>query len=68
MINRERVRQMFVHYRRRLKKYGLKEEDGNMHAFRTTGSPCSCPACSGEKYSRKQKHKNADMKQELDAL
>lgn len=59
---------MYVHYRRRLRKYGLRETDGNMHAFRTTGSPCSCAACSGEKYSRKQKHKNADMKKELEAL
>ena len=59
---------MFTHYRRRLKKYGLSENDGNMHAFRTTGSPCSCGACSGEKYSRKEKHKNAEMKKELEAL
>jgi hypothetical protein len=57
MVNRERVKQMFSHYKKRLKKYGLKESDGKMYAFRTTGSPCSCPACSGEKYSRKQKHK-----------
>jgi len=58
---------MFAHYRKRLKKYCLKEEDGNMTAFRTTGSPCSCPACSGEKYSRKQKHKN-DMKEKFEVL
>lgn len=58
---------MFAHYRKRLKKYGLSEEDGNMTAFRTTGSPCSCPACSGEKYSRKQKHKNK-MKEDFEAL
>ena len=58
---------MFTHYRRRLKKYGLSEEDGNMTAFRTTGSPCSCSACSGEKYSRKQKHKN-QMKENFEAL
>lgn len=67
MINRERVKKMFVHYRRRLKRYGLKENDGNMHAFRSTGSPCSCPACSGEKYNRKQKHKK-NMKKEFEAL
>jgi len=54
---------MFAHYRKRLRKYGLSEEDGNMTAFRTTGSPCSCPACSGEKYSRKQKHKTDYMKE-----
>lgn len=26
--------------------------------FKTTGKPCSCYACSPNKYSRKQKHKN----------
>ena len=56
MINRERVKKMFSHYRKRLKKYSLKESSGQ-HVFRTTGSPCSCPACGGEKYNRKQKHK-----------
>jgi len=56
MINRERVKQMFSHYRKRLKKYGLNDEK-HQHLFRTTGSPCSCAACSGEKYNRKQKHK-----------
>jgi len=67
MINRVRVKQMFSHYRKRLKKYCLTEKDGNMTAFRTTGSPCSCPACSGEKYNRKQKHKN-DMKKDFEVL
>jgi hypothetical protein len=67
MISRERVKQMFTHYRKRLKKYGLKEEDGNVHAFRTTGKPCSCFACRGEKYSRKTKHKNK-MKKDFEAL
>lgn len=57
---------MFTHYRKRLKKYCLNENDGH-YAFRTTGSPCSCPACSGEKYSRKQKHKN-DMKKDFEVL
>ena len=57
MISRDRVHKMRTKFKRRLKLYGVKETDGNMHAFRTTGSPCSCPACSGEKFSRKQKHK-----------
>lgn len=64
MINRERVKKMFVHYRKRLKKYGLNEKD-EQHIFRTTGSPCSCAACGGEKYNRKQKHKN-DMKEKFE--
>ena len=57
MINRERVKKMFVHYRKRLKNYGFNEKD-EIHVFRTTGSPCSCSGCSGKKYNRKQKHKN----------
>ena len=67
MISRERVKKMFSHYRKRLKKYCLTEEDGNMTAFRITGSPCSCAACSGEKYNRKVKHKN-DMKEKFEVL
>jgi hypothetical protein len=67
MISRKRVKQMFTHYRKRLKKWGLSEKDGNMTAFRTTGSPCSCMACSGEKYSRKIKHKN-QMKEDFEVL
>lgn len=64
MISRDRVHKMRTHFKKRLKKYGLKEEDGNMHAFRTTGSPCSCMACSGEKFSRKQKHKNNELNED----
>lgn len=48
---------MFVHYRKRLKKY----------VFRTTGSPCSCYMCKNEKYSRKEKHKNV-MKEKFETL
>jgi len=66
MINRERVKKMFSHYRKRLKKYGFNESDGQ-HAFRTTGKPCSCYMCRNERYNRKQKHKN-EMKKMLYAL
>jgi len=66
MISRKRVRQMFTHYRKRLKKYGFDRSD-EQHVFRTTGSPCSCAACSGEKYNRKQKHKN-QMKEKFEVL
>ena len=50
-------------YKKRLKQLGLKEEDSgkkgwNYHCYKTTGSPCSCEACSGERYNRTQKHKN----------
>ena len=57
---------MFTHYRKRLKKYGFDRSD-EQHVFRTTGSPCSCAACSGEKYNRKQKHKN-QMKEKFEVL
>ena len=65
MINRERIKKMFTHYRRRLKLYELTEKD-NQHIFRSTGKPCSCFACGNEKFIRNEKHKN--MKKNLDAL
>ena len=66
MISRKRVKQMFTHYRKRLKNYGFREENGP-YVFRTTGSPCSCYMCKNEKYNRKEKHKNA-MKERFEAL
>jgi len=65
MINRERIKKMFTHYRRRLRLYGLTEKDGQ-YIFRTTGKPCSCFACGNEKFNRNKKHKN--MEKDLDAL
>ena len=68
MINRERVRKMFVHYRRRLKNNCWTDEDvkkWGFYAYRTTGTPCSCEGCAGEKYSRKVKHKNKLLEEEL---
>ena len=67
MINRERVKKMFTHYRKRLRKYGLKEEDEH-HVFRTTGKPCSCFICKNEKYNRKEKHKGEMIQKELEVL
>jgi hypothetical protein len=67
MISRERVKKMYSHYRKRMKKRGIKEND-NWHALRTTGSPCSCYMCSGEKYNRKEKHKGEMIQKELEAL
>jgi hypothetical protein len=57
---------MFNHYRKRLRKYGFNEKDGQ-HVFRTTGRPCSCYMCRSEKYNRKQKHKN-QMKEDFEVL
>jgi len=47
-------------YKKRLRQLGLKdgEPNSNFHCFKSTGSPCSCEACSGDKYNRSQKHKN----------
>jgi hypothetical protein len=67
MINRERVKQMFTHYRKRLKKYGMTEQDG-WHTLRTTGKPCSCFMCKNLKYNRKEKHKGEMIQKELEAL
>ena len=66
MISRKRVKQMFTHYRKRLKNYNFREED-KQHVFRTTGSPCNCYICQNEKYNRKEKHKNA-MKEKFETL
>jgi hypothetical protein len=48
---------------KRLKKYGYKAADAfkenyNLWVFKTTGSPCSCWMCRGDKFNRKIKHKN----------
>jgi len=50
---------------KRLKKYCLLEDfrkgKGNFFVFKSTGSPCSCEACAGKKYSRKIKHKDQEL-------
>lgn len=60
----ERQRKEKFKFLKRLKKYCLLDAfrlgKGNFYAFKSTGSPCSCPTCSGKKYSRKRKHKNQD--------
>lgn len=47
-------------FKKRLKQLGLTLKEGNFHAYRTSGQPCSCFMCSGLKFSRKTKHKNKD--------
>ena len=45
-------------YKKRLKNRKIYDETkSNFYILRSTASPCSCYACSGEKYSRKVKHK-----------
>ena len=44
-------------YKKRLKQLGLKESEGNFNCYKSTGTPCSCPMCSPNKYNRTEKHK-----------
>lgn len=67
MISRERVKKMYSHYRKRMKKWGIKEND-KWHALRSTGKPCSCYMCRSEKFNRKEKHKGEMIQKELEAL
>lgn len=46
-------------FEKRLKLYGVKKEDGKFYCFKSTGKPCSCYMCSGQKYNRKVKHKDS---------
>lgn len=40
--------------KQRLKNYGL-EDDGKQHVFKSTGKPCSCFLCKGERYKREKR-------------
>lgn len=53
----ERKLKGYYRYKKRLKNYGLKEEDGHYY-LKTSGKPCSCWLCKNKKYNRKIKHKN----------
>jgi hypothetical protein len=52
----ERQEKTMLKFKKRLKNNFLKD-NGFMYIFKTTGKPCSCFMCSGNKYSRKNKHK-----------
>ena len=39
-------------YKKRLKRLGLENKPGKYYAFRNHSCPCSCYACSNEKYKR----------------
>lgn len=60
MNKRERFRIKMLKYKKRLKLRGLTEKDGNVHSFRSHGTPCSCWLCKGERFSRKIKHKKGN--------
>lgn len=50
---------------KRIKNIPYIEEDmKNIYILKNTGTPCSCHLCSGEKFSRKRKHKLLIFKNE----
>ena len=54
-------------YKKRLKNFGLKENEpnSNYYCLKSTGKPCSCFMCSPYKFDRNEKHKNKDINDEL---
>lgn len=44
-------------FKKRLKKWGYKEGEGNFYAYKSHGAPCSCGVCRDKKFSRKVKYK-----------
>jgi hypothetical protein len=63
MNKQERKLKGLNKFKKRLKNYGYKIEDinktnYNLYCFKTTGKPCSCWMCKGEKFNRKEKNKN----------
>jgi hypothetical protein len=59
----ERQRMTRLKYINRLKKWNIFGKF-DWFALKSTGSPCSCPACKGEKYKRKIKHKGTEIPEE----
>ena len=60
MDKKRRFELKMLKFKRRLTQLGLLFKEGNFHCYKTTGKPCSCYMCKGERYSRKHKHKNKD--------
>jgi len=56
----ERRRKTWLKYKKRAKKWNIFGKY-KWFALKSHGVPCSCPACRGEKYSRKRKHKKKDL-------
>lgn len=66
MNKHERRLKGYHKFKKRLKNYRINPEvmlsteaKSVNYALKTTGKPCSCFICSGQKYSRKTKHKNS---------
>lgn len=49
---------MFNKYFKRLKRLGFTLDD-KAYVYKSHSTDCSCYLCSGEKYSRKNKHKKS---------
>jgi len=64
----ERERKTKIKFKNRLKKHNLWKsflnKTGDFYVFKSTGSPCSCAGCSGQKYSRKLKHNSSEIPEE----
>lgn len=62
----DRNRIMFLKYKKRLERMRVFDDsEGNYHAFKHHGKPCSCSMCRNEKFSRKLKHKQEDIPEEI---
>lgn len=66
MNKQERKLKGQAKFKKRLKNYGFTLEDVNkpnynLFSFKTSGRPCSCGICKGEKFNRNKKHKNGNI-------
>lgn len=53
-----RNRSTYLKWKKRLRLFNFFEGNNSGHyEYKTSGKPCSCYACSSEKFSRKTKHK-----------
>ena len=59
----ERKRKGYFKFLKRIKVHGFSKSTlsnnnmHNLHAFKTTGTPCSCPICSPGKIEEKAKYR-----------
>lgn len=44
-------------YKKRLKNLGLKETDGKLYCYKSSGKPCSCSICKKPRYNRSKSKK-----------
>ena len=57
-----------LHYQRRLRNYGIKDDaKGNFHAFKTTGKPCSGTCCQQPEHEYHRAKVNQSLQLEIAA-